>query len=33
MADDPWINSHLELRGEDGDLSGYGWIFRSGPAR
>jgi len=27
-ADDPWITSHLELRGEAGDLlSGYGWIF------
>ena len=31
MADDPWISSHLELRGEDGDiLSGYGWIFPLG---
>jgi geranylgeranyl reductase family protein len=30
-ADDPWISSHLELRGEDGDiLSGYGWIFPLG---
>jgi menaquinone-9 beta-reductase len=31
MADDPWISSHLELRGEDGKvLSGYGWIFPLG---
>ena len=30
-SDDPWISSHLELRGEDGDiLSGYGWIFPLG---
>ncbi len=30
-ADDPWISSHLELRGRDGDiLSGYGWIFPLG---
>ena len=30
-ADDPWISSHLELRGEDGDiLSGYGWLFPLG---
>ena len=29
-----WISSHLELRGEDDEiLSGYGWIFRSAPAR
>lgn len=27
-SDDPWISSHLELRGADGDLlSGYGWVF------
>lgn len=27
-SDDPWISSHLELRGESGELlSGYGWIF------
>ena len=27
-SDDPWISSHLELRGEDGELlPGYGWIF------
>ncbi|MGZ8770901.1 MAG: FAD-dependent monooxygenase, partial [Aeromicrobium sp.] len=27
-SDDPWIASHLELRGEQGELlSGYGWIF------
>ncbi|KHL12871.1 UNVERIFIED_CONTAM: FAD-linked oxidoreductase [Mumia flava] len=27
-SDDPWISSHLELRGEDDELlSGYGWIF------
>jgi menaquinone-9 beta-reductase len=27
-ADDPWISSHLELRGEAGELlSGYGWVF------
>jgi geranylgeranyl reductase family protein len=31
MSDDPWISSHLELRGEAGDiLSGYGWIFPLG---
>lgn len=27
-SDDPWISSHLELRGENGELlPGYGWIF------
>ncbi|MDO9380276.1 MAG: geranylgeranyl reductase family protein [Nocardioidaceae bacterium] len=27
-SDDPWISSHLELRGtQDELLSGYGWIF------
>ena len=27
-ADDPWISSHLELRGTSGEiLSGYGWVF------
>src|SRR3954453_23783756 len=31
MSDDPWISSHLELRGTDGEiLSGYGWIFPLG---
>ena len=31
MSDDPWISSHLELRGEDGEiLSGYGWVFPLG---
>jgi geranylgeranyl reductase family protein len=30
-SDDPWISSHLELRGEEGEiLSGYGWIFPLG---
>ena len=30
-ADDPWISSHLELRGERNELlSGYGWIFPLG---
>lgn len=30
-ADDPWISSHLELRGREGEiLSGYGWIFPLG---
>jgi geranylgeranyl reductase family protein len=30
-ADDPWISSHLELRGSAGELlSGYGWIFPLG---
>ena len=30
-SDDPWISSHLELRGQDGEiLSGYGWIFPLG---
>ena len=29
--DDPWISSHLELRGQDGEiLSGYGWLFPLG---
>jgi geranylgeranyl reductase family protein len=27
-SDDPWISSHLELRGQEGELlSGYGWVF------
>lgn len=27
-SDDPWISSHLELRGADAEiLSGYGWVF------
>lgn len=27
-SDDPWISSHLELRGEKKELlSGYGWVF------
>jgi geranylgeranyl reductase family protein len=27
-SDDPWISSHLELRGSAGELlSGYGWMF------
>ncbi len=27
-SDDPWISSHLELRGTAGELlSGYGWVF------
>ena len=31
QSDDPWISSHLELRGQDGAiLSGYGWIFPLG---
>lgn len=31
MSDDPWISSHLELRGTDDEvLSGYGWIFPLG---
>ena len=31
LSDDPWISSHLELRGEDDQiLSGYGWIFPLG---
>ena len=30
-SDDPWISSHLELRGADGELlSGYGWVFPRG---
>jgi geranylgeranyl reductase family protein len=30
-ADDPWISSHLELRGTAGELlSGYGWVFPLG---
>ena len=29
--DDPWISSHLELRGSQNEvLSGYGWIFPQG---
>ena len=31
MSDDPWISSHLELRGDHGEvLSGYGWLFPLG---
>ncbi|MCW2784899.1 MAG: geranylgeranyl reductase [Marmoricola sp.] len=31
MSEDPWISSHLELRGEQDEiLSGYGWIFPLG---
>lgn len=31
LTDDPWISSHLELRGERGEvLSGYGWVFPLG---
>ncbi len=30
-SDDPWISSHLELRGVDGEvLAGYGWVFPLG---
>src|SRR3954452_7044097 len=30
-SDDPWISSHLELRGEDDELlSGHGWVFPPG---
>ena len=30
-SDDEWISSHLELRGEDGEvLAGYGWVFPLG---
>lgn len=30
-SDDPWISSHLELRGTNNELlSGYGWIFPLG---
>ena len=30
-SDDPWISSHLELRGQQGELlSGYGWVFPLG---
>jgi geranylgeranyl reductase family protein len=30
-SEDPWISSHLELRGERGEvLSGYGWVFPLG---
>jgi menaquinone-9 beta-reductase len=30
-SDDPWISSHLELRGADDELlSGYGWVFPLG---
>ena len=32
-SDDEWISSHLELRGEQGELlSGYGWVFPLGAA-
>jgi len=32
--DDAWISSHLELRGEQGELlSGYGWVFPLGGGR
>jgi geranylgeranyl reductase family protein len=31
MSQDPWISSHLELRGDKGEvLSGYGWLFPLG---
>jgi geranylgeranyl reductase family protein len=31
VSDDPWISSHLELRGDRNEvLSGYGWIFPLG---
>src|SRR4029078_2352231 len=31
MSGGPWISSHLERRGEHGEvLSGYGWIFPLG---
>ncbi|GED98756.1 geranylgeranyl reductase family protein [Gordonia crocea] len=30
-SDDPWMGSHLELRGADGSLlPGYGWVFPLG---
>jgi geranylgeranyl reductase family protein len=30
-SDDPWISSHLELRGQENELlSGYGWVFPLG---
>ena len=30
-SEDPWISSHLELRGEQDELlSGYGWVFPLG---
>ena len=30
-SDDPWISSHLELRGTENELlSGYGWVFPLG---
>lgn len=30
-SDDPWISSHLELRGQQDEiLSGYGWVFPLG---
>ena len=30
-SDDPWISSHLELRGQQNELlSGYGWVFPLG---
>jgi len=33
-CEDAWISSHLELRGEQGELlSGYGWIFPLGGSR
>src|SRR3954454_8240672 len=33
MADDPWITSHLELRGDRGEvLAGYRWLSPPGPA-
>jgi geranylgeranyl reductase family protein len=32
-SDDEWISSHLELRGDGGELlSGYGWVFPLGAA-
>ena len=33
-GDDPWISSHLELRGRSGEtVSGYGWVFPLGEGR
>jgi geranylgeranyl reductase family protein len=34
LSDDPWISSHLELRGAQHELlSGYGWVFPLGGGR
>ncbi|MEY3407217.1 MAG: hypothetical protein RL038_278 [Actinomycetota bacterium] len=34
FSEDPWISSHLELRGQNNEiLSGYGWLFPLGEGK